>query len=107
MRWLLVSLAVACGSDPAPECRTSFLSYDDFGEPFIANWCRGCHSEGTLPGMRQGAPVDVNFDTLVEVRSASTRVVEMAGTGSAMPPAGGPTDQERAMLVEWITCGAN
>jgi uncharacterized membrane protein len=82
------------------------LSYDDFGEPFIANWCRGCHSEGNIPGMRQGAPPDVNFDTLAEVRSYAGEIVDMAGTGRMMPPAGGPSDAERAMLIEWISCGA-
>ena len=102
MRWLLLSL-VACASDPPSQC---YLNYDNFGHSFVENWCRGCHSDGTLPGMRQGAPDDVNFDTLPEVRSYASKIIELAGTGSSMPPAGGPSDAERQMLVEWIECGA-
>jgi uncharacterized membrane protein len=106
MRWLAsLAFVAACGSAPDPECRTSYLNYSNFGQPFIESWCRGCHGENVLAGMRQGAPYDVNFDTIGEVRDRASRILEMAGTGSAMPPAGGPSDAERQMLVEWISCG--
>src|SRR5439155_9648842 len=88
-------------------CATSFLRYQNFGEPFVANWCRGCHSGGLPSGMRQGAPADVNFDTQLEVQD---HAMDMAANASAvqptMPPAGGPSDDERAMLAEWLGCGA-
>jgi uncharacterized membrane protein len=56
--------------------------------------------------MRQQAPADINFDTLDEVRAWSRRIERTAGEGTTMPPAGGPSADERQMLVEWLRCGA-
>ena len=124
--WLsaLVVLA-ACGTDvrtdddgegsgsnePTPidpdTCETSYLDYDNFGAPFVINWCRGCHSSEVPMNMRQKAPIDANFDTIEEVRMWGERIASRAtGTAPNMPPAGGPTAEERALLAEWLTCGA-
>lgn len=114
----------ACGIEPSPsppgkttggeqvievdpdECETSYLDYDNFGAPFISNWCRGCHSATVPAGMRQKAPAAVNFDTLEDVQTWANRIVmRAASTEPSMPPAGGPTVQERALLAEWVACG--
>ena len=111
-----VALA-ACGTtvpDPPPpgqgsgvDCTQSVLSYQNFGALFIANWCRGCHSSGLPADMRQAAPPNSNFDTLAEVQQWSDGILSLAGGDPAtMPPAGGPSADERALLVEWMTCGA-
>lgn len=90
----------------AEACETSYLSYDNFGEPFMLNWCRGCHSSAIPTGMRQKAPAAVNFDTLEDVRTRKDRVaVRAASVAATMPPAGGPTLEERELLAEWIACG--
>ena len=105
----LASLIVlgACGSDTDPACDRSFLRYDNFGSPFIVNWCRACHSAELPPDMRQQAPAGVDFDTLTEIRAWSTSITITTGDDRAtMPPAGGPSSSERAMLVEWLRCGA-
>ena len=102
----LGALTPACGADRDPACARSFLRYDNFGAPFIVNWCRACHSADTPPGMRQQAPADMNFDNLSEIRHWSLQIRVTAGQGSSMPPAGGPSTDERAMLVEWLGCGA-
>ena len=102
---LLLVLA-ACGTDTDAQCASSQLTYDNFGAPFVTNWCRSCHSASLIPSMRQDAPTDVNFDTLDEVRTWSRRISLTAGTTSDMPPAGGPTADERKLLVEWLRCGA-
>ena len=115
---LALVIVAACGTDPAvdthhdqvppDDCTTSYLTYDNFGEPFVANWCRGCHSSALPDDMRQMAPKEANFDTLDEVRTWSDGIVSKAGGDPAtMPPAGGPSDDERTLLAEWITCGAN
>ncbi|MBA3819615.1 MAG: hypothetical protein H0X17_12035 [Deltaproteobacteria bacterium] len=119
-----VSMAVtmgACGNDrglqgggddtwePPDEdaCKTSFLDYDNFGAPFVVNWCRGCHSSAVPAGMRQRAPIDINFDDADDVRMWSERIaVRAASAAPTMPPAGGPSEEERKLLVEWIACGA-
>jgi uncharacterized membrane protein len=117
-RSALLALALAaCGvnvAEPPPpgqgsalDCSKSVLTYQNFGAPFIANWCRGCHSSGLPSDMRQDAPPDSNFDTLDEVHTWSDGIVSLAGGDPAsMPPAGGPSDDERTLLVEWMTCGA-
>jgi uncharacterized membrane protein len=102
----LAALGAACGADTDRTCAQSFLRYDNFGSPFIVNWCRACHSAGTPPDMRQQAPADVNFDNLSEIRNWSLEIRLTAGQGSSMPPAGGPSAEERQMLVEWLRCGA-
>lgn len=103
----LAALA-ACSPDDVidPRCEASFLRYDNFGAPFLSNWCRACHSATVPPDMRQQAPDHVNFDTPQEVRAWSPSIERLAGEGVAMPPAGGPSAAERAMLTEWLRCGA-
>ena len=103
----LVLVVAGCGDDKRLECVDSAVTYQTFGDPFITNWCRGCHSEGLYPTMRQDAPVDVNFDTLDEVRAHKRRIYEMTVATDEMPPNGGPSDEERALLREWLSCGAN
>jgi uncharacterized membrane protein len=82
------------------------LTYATFGEPFMEDWCTSCHSDRTFPNMRQGAPDDVNLDTLDEVRVWGGEIDALAAHGLSMPPAGGPTDDERARLAHWLACGA-
>jgi uncharacterized membrane protein len=98
--------ATGCGTDTDPDCDRSFLRYDNFGSPFITNWCRACHSAQLPPDMRQKAPVGINFDSLHEIRIWSLQIKVTAGDTDAMPPAGGPSPAERQMLVEWLGCGA-
>lgn len=88
------------------QCQQSALTYQNFAAPFIITWCRGCHGAGLPVTMRQNAPAGVDFDTAEQVRTAQGRILARA-TGSAptMPPAGGPSDEERALMAEWISCG--
>jgi hypothetical protein len=104
----LVCLAAlgGCGADTDPDCRRSFLRYDNFGAPFMANWCRSCHSAALPADMRQQAPVEINFDSLSDVRRWQLAIEHSTAQTAAMPPAGGPSSAERDMLVEWLRCGA-
>ena len=94
------------GDPPDPACEQSFLTYESFGEAFFLDWCRGCHSADVIGDMRQDAPVDVNFDTLRDIRAYRDRIHDLAGVRRLMPPAGGPSQAERDLLVEWLACGA-
>lgn len=90
---------------PCPE--DSFLSYESFGGPFMLTWCNGCHGAGVPDGMRQGAPVGIDFDTIEDVRRQAERIWARSGDQNAtMPPIGGPHEDERALLGEWLACGA-
>jgi uncharacterized membrane protein len=114
---LAALLAAGCGDntdvggggqpiDP-DACETSYLDYTSFGEPFLLDWCNGCHSAGLPANMRQMAPAGVNFDSIEGVRQFQDRIAARgAGATPTMPPAGGPSAEERALLAEWIACGA-
>ena len=106
MRLLLSLLLVACGDDRTPACEQSQLSYATFGQPFMLSWCNGCHSTQLPSNMRQAAPIDINFDTLTEIRSQSFSIVQTTTDLRTMPPEGGPSDAERQMLAQWMSCGA-
>jgi uncharacterized membrane protein len=98
----------APGSDiTAKQCETSYLDYANFAAAFSADWCRGCHGAAVPEGMRQKAPLDVNFDSLDALRHWNERIrVRATGDAPTMPPAGGPSTEERALLAEWLACGA-
>ncbi|MEO8699931.1 MAG: hypothetical protein ABI867_07795 [Kofleriaceae bacterium] len=112
---LYVLLSSGCGADsvepidvdlPPGTCESSFLDYENFGAPFVANWCRGCHSSDVPADMRQDAPLAVNFDDQATTMAHAAKILSLAtGATPTMPPAGGPSDDERALLVEWIGCG--
>jgi hypothetical protein len=95
-------------SDCPPE---SVLTWDNFGEPFLLTWCTPCHSshlsgEGD-PNERQDAPIDSNFDTYSQYMDWDAEVWNRAAADNdSMPPAGGPSPEDRAMLAEWIACGS-
>jgi hypothetical protein len=85
----------------------SFLTFENFGGPFILDHCKGCHS-GALPAdMRQDAPPGVDFDSLDDVRHWAPRIwARAADQNATMPPVGAPGPEERALLGEWLACGA-
>jgi uncharacterized membrane protein len=109
-------LVASCGSDEpggggppidAEACESSYLDYSNFGEPFLLNWCNGCHSTGLPANMRQLAPTGVDFDSHEKAHQFQIRIAARAtGASPTMPPAGGPSAEERELLAEWLTCGA-
>ena len=126
-RWLAIAAAVlgaaiagACtidGDEPLDKAPTtledrecppdSVLTFENFGGPFISSYCAGCHAKDLPEGMRQEAPLDVDFDTLDATRAWAKRIWARAGDHNVtMPPIGGPDEAEREMLGEWLACGA-
>jgi uncharacterized membrane protein len=108
----ILVLVVACGNDvgaieDTEACDSSPLTYRSFGEPFLLDWCRGCHSSGLPDDMRQGAPLGVDFDDLDLVRAYAPMIAARATTATSnMPPASGPSLEERTLLGTWLSCGA-
>ena len=119
------ALLLGCGGEGTPEPETppppgapetlaeracpeeSFLTFQDFGGPFFFDWCTGCHSSAMPEGERQGAPPGVDFDTLEDMRAWADRIWARAGDhNETMPPIGGPHEEERVALGEWLACGA-
>ncbi len=120
-RWLLVVAVAlaACGGEeegPASEWSSlqerpcpegSVLDWENFGAPFLQNWCTGCHSADVAGPARYGAPVGIDLETPASARHHAARIWARAADGNeTMPPAGGPGAEERRLLGEWLACGA-
>lgn len=93
------------GRDCPPD---SFLDATNFGMPFITTWCTGCHSSDLVGDTeRQMAPPEYDFDSLDAIRASMLMVyINAADEHDDMPPAGGPSAEERELLGDWLACGA-
>ena len=90
---------------PCPD--DSALTWENFGGPYVLTYCSGCHHSGLPAGMRQDAPVEIDLESVALVREHAERVwARAADQNATMPPAGAPGPDERALLGEWLACGA-
>ena len=91
-------------SPPKPhveDCSGAVPTYSGVVRPTIDRYCTKCHSPNGTAGE------DHDF-TQYELLHAQRRQLTGQLESSAMPPRGEakPTDEERAALVHWATCGA-
>ena len=108
---------------PDPDPGT--LTWESFGQQFMAGYCTMCHATTLMREARNGAPILHDFDTLEGVLRLPGHIDERAGSGPAatntlMPPdecpstPGGPintdcrkpSQAERADLSVWLACEA-
>lgn len=106
--WLLIQLA--CGTKDIDSASNSCdrsppLTYANFGKGYLDKHCVGCHHSLLPQEMREGAPMGVDLDTLEFSLQWADRI-EARATGDipTMPPGGGPSEDERALLQEWLSC---
>jgi len=132
MRFVVIGFAIAaCTNTAAPMatqtvCPTpdpGTLTWDSFGQPFMATYCTACHASTLSHSQRNGAPLYHDYDTLTGVLEIPDHIDSYAGAGPAatntlMPPGrcpsvpgGGldrdcphPSDAERTNLSLWIAC---
>ena len=110
MKRIALALLVGCkapvGDSGDAACgRVPPLSYNNYGEGFIGLYCVGCHSSLVPEARREGAPDGVNFDSYAGIVAYGNRIYARAvPDDSTMPPGGGPSSDERALLGEWLTC---
>ena len=130
-------LVAACASDPTPTgttCAnpdpttgTTTLTWENFGQAFMAKYCINCHDSQLTINERNGAPLFHDFDSLEGVLEVPDHIDEQAGWGpkaenNFMPGAGTngrcpstlggsldeacpePTGEERTNLSLWIAC---
>lgn len=116
----LALAAIGCSDTPPvfgpptqSECPPgSTLTWDSFGNKFMADYCTSCHHSELSGEARHGAPSFHDFDTVYGVRAVDDHVDETtasgpAATNTSMPPDGRkPTLDERRQLGEWLACGA-
>jgi hypothetical protein len=87
------------------------LTYDNFTQKFVGDYCLRCHSEKVTGAARMMAPADHNFDTYADVDLLSSHMDELAGSGPSMtntkmPPSDPkPTLEERQKFSQWVACG--
>ncbi|MEM7152499.1 MAG: hypothetical protein AAF799_06620 [Myxococcota bacterium] len=85
---------------------TELVTYENFGDAFIRNWCRGCHSSELTGDARSGAPEGIDFDDRDDVEALADRIEARAsGDSPTMPPAGGPSPEELDLLEQWLAAG--
>ena len=102
-------MVAACGGSAQPDAcpPDSYLDYRNFGAPFLRSWCTGCHSSALSADARAGAPLGVDFDTYAGALAHLDAIKHRASVDMpTMPPRGPPRADERALLAEWIACGA-
>lgn len=101
--WLL-----SCGADPTQlpvECSDA-ITYETVGQPFLRNYCTGCHASSLPAGKRYGAPLAVNLDTFSGAKQYSLRSYVRAVHLQDMPAGGGVSETERQRFAQWALCGA-
>ena len=114
-------LAVAaCGDDgelfgPPTEsvcAEPQTLTWENFGQKFMTDYCTRCHHSELVGKDRQGAPSFHDFDSVFGVRAVREHVDETTASGPAatndsMPPdRPAPSLEERRKLGEWLACDA-
>jgi hypothetical protein len=137
MRYVLFGLLVstvgslACTSAPpptptmavCPDPDPGTLTWDNFGQKFMSDFCTDCHASALVHSQRNGAPLYHDYDTLTGVLEIPDHIDQWAGAGPAatntvMPPSscpstpGGslnrdcpqPTEQQRMDLSVWLAC---
>ena len=110
MRTLLLLLAVGCqsgtaetGEVPAHCSDAPVLTWANFGESFLTQYCQACHSASS-PN-RNGAPEDVRFDTEEEAWSWAEEILSVTtSTPPRMPPEGGVHEDDQQKLTWWLDC---
>ena len=80
------------------------VSWETFGAGFVTTHCQGCHASSAPD--RRGAPAQIVFDSEADVVAQRDAVLR-ATSEARMPPAGGPSDDERELLRVWLTCFAH
>lgn len=89
-----------CAVEPEEVDSGACGSWDDVRVVTIT-YCDACHAETTRD--RHEAPVDVTFDTEADAARWAERMAERVLAGE-MPPGGGLSESERAVIEAWAGC---
>jgi uncharacterized membrane protein len=100
--WLLLACA-GPSDDSGTSCAGgTHVTWNNWGDGFFTTYCRSCHS-ATAPD-RNGAPESVNFDTFDEVQTQAIAIESDVLTTGTMPIGGGVTDEDKALLADFLAC---
>jgi uncharacterized membrane protein len=109
----LVLVAAACGDSTSSNGDASCTAadaptYETFGQAFMTDYCSSCHSASVTGTARLGAPPEDVFDTLAQIQGNTEELAhEVESKAMPFPTAKKfPTDAERALFTQWMSCGA-
>jgi uncharacterized membrane protein len=102
---ILLLLACATGAaDSGDTCAgRRDVTWNSWAHGFFFTWCQPCHS-ATSPD-RYGAPEGLDFDTYEQVIALTGSVRQTVLDEGTMPLGGGLTDEDRALLEDFLDCG--
>jgi uncharacterized membrane protein len=103
-----LTLSPSAASAPSGAAAPAVVTSAD-ARHIIDRRCAACHSATPTDITFGPAPAGVMFDTPEQIQSRLPRIMERAVVSKTMPPANrtGITDQERAILGQWIQQGAH
>lgn len=108
---VLLMTLVACHSDEEPhghelpEVDCEVVTPPQFADVALLDSCTGCHSSTLTDADRNGAPVDVNYDTYEDAVAGAEHGAEAVNAG-IMPPGGGTlTEEDKQAFYAWALCG--
>jgi len=79
------------------------VTWNSFGHGFLLENCQSCHAQEAED--RHDAPAEVSFDTHPDALLWAARILERAAADPpTMPPQGGTSADDRALLSIWLTC---
>jgi hypothetical protein len=86
----------AGNSDEGDSCDT--LTYEEFGEQFMASYCVGCHGPTV-------AQANIKLDSLAGVVMRKAAVKSAVASGAMPQGSKKPSAAEKEQLGQWIDCG--
>ena len=102
---LFLLFACAGGDDTGvdPCLDAAPVTWNNWGDGFNTTWCQPCHS--VTSSDRYGAPENVNLDTYDDVVLWQDAIRRTVLEAESMPVGGGLTDEDRALLQDFLDCG--
>lgn len=90
------------GADTGAVCPPgSTLTYANFGQPFMDNYCVSCHSGKERPSLDSATAVKREIRGILSTTAAGPKA-----TNDSMPTDTDVPQDDRVKLGEWLACGA-
>ena len=107
---LLGLLALACGKGPPADfCSDAPTFTNQIRPTIVEEKCIQCHSAALEGTARNGAPVDLDFDTYESTEPYLAQFADAISSGREPPMGLDPplitTAEERDLVSRWRTCG--
>lgn len=106
---VLTCLLVGCGDAEPPDPCLESPTYTNQILPIVADHCLACHDENRQGVARNGAPMEVNFNSFAGVEPVIARFADNITSGRMPPPEAlnvPPLNTDQRRLVDaWRRCG--